>query len=178
MWSSKAARSKRTRRHRTAHEVAAASLPARGATEAPCVGRVVGVTPEGRTLVDFPGNLQGPVAARSISTIPALSNDRGQCAGAVLLVFENGDRTLPIIVGVLGDGEPLTQERDPGVQRPQQAVVDGEKVVIDASQEIVLRCGKGSITLTKDGKVVIKGTYVVSRSAGLNKIQGGAVKIN
>jgi len=51
-------------------------------------------------------------------------------------------------------------------------------VVFDAKKEIVLRCGKASITLTKAGKVMIKGTYVVSRSSGANKIKGASIALN
>ncbi|MCC6418741.1 MAG: hypothetical protein IT429_10940, partial [Gemmataceae bacterium] len=48
----------------------------------------------------------------------------------------------------------------------------------DAKEEIVLRCGKSSITLRKDGKVVVLGAEVVSRASGTNKIKGAAVRIN
>ncbi|MCC6419417.1 MAG: hypothetical protein IT429_14370, partial [Gemmataceae bacterium] len=68
------------------------------------VGRVVRVTPEGKALVDFPGNAQGPVEARSLLGAVAPGS-----AGAaldnrpVLLVFEEGDPALPIILGIVGD---------------------------------------------------------------------------
>jgi hypothetical protein len=42
----------------------------------------------------------------------------------------------------------------------------------------VLRCGKASITLTSAGKVLIRGTYVLSRSSGVNKIKGGSIQLN
>jgi uncharacterized protein (DUF2345 family) len=55
---------------------------------------------------------------------------------------------------------------------------DGERLVIAAEQEIVLRCGAASVTLTRAGKVLIKGAYVLSSSTGYNKIKGAAVDIN
>jgi uncharacterized protein (DUF2345 family) len=55
---------------------------------------------------------------------------------------------------------------------------DDERVTIEAGREIVLRCGDAAITLTRAGKVIIKGSYVVSRSTGYNKIKGAAVDIN
>jgi uncharacterized protein (DUF2345 family) len=55
---------------------------------------------------------------------------------------------------------------------------DDERVVVTAEREIVLRCGDASITLTRAGKVLIKGTYVLSRARGYNKIKGAAVDIN
>jgi hypothetical protein len=55
---------------------------------------------------------------------------------------------------------------------------DGERMTVTAKEELVLRCGEASITLTKAGKVLIRGTYVSSRSSGVNRIKGGAVHIN
>jgi len=51
-------------------------------------------------------------------------------------------------------------------------------VVLEAEQEVVLRCGDASITLRRDGKVVLRGAYVETRAKGLNRIRGGSVKIN
>ena len=59
-----------------------------------------------------------------------------------------------------------------------EAAADGRRVEINAEQEIVLRCGEASITLTRAGKILIRGEYVLSRSTGVNRIQGGAVEIN
>ena len=38
--------------------------------------------------------------------------------------------------------------------------------------------GIGRITLTKAGKVLIEGSYVLSRSTGVNRIKGGSVQLN
>jgi hypothetical protein len=43
---------------------------------------------------------------------------------------------------------------------------------------MVFRCGKASITLTCDGKILLRGTYVSNRSSGVVRIKGGAVHIN
>jgi hypothetical protein len=50
--------------------------------------------------------------------------------------------------------------------------------VVNAEREIELRCGEASITLTRAGKVLIKGEYVLTRAKGLNRIKGAAVSIN
>ena len=47
-----------------------------------------------------------------------------------------------------------------------------------ASRELVLRCGKASVTLTSDGAVRIRGTDVLSRASATNRIRGGNVQIN
>ncbi|MGV8750478.1 DUF6484 domain-containing protein, partial [Pseudomonas aeruginosa] len=58
------------------------------------------------------------------------------------------------------------------------ARLDGERLEFSAEREIVLRCGKASITLTRAGKVIIHGAYLSSRSTGVNRIKGGSVQIN
>jgi uncharacterized protein (DUF2345 family) len=57
-------------------------------------------------------------------------------------------------------------------------VRDGQRVDVRAEQEIVLRCGKASITLTRAGKVLIRGAYISSQSSGANRIKGGSVHLN
>ncbi len=93
----------------------------------------------------------------------------------VVIMFEAKDLTKPIIMGVLREGEGWPLE-----QRPDQVEVDvdGERMVVSAKDQLVLKCGKASITLTKAGKVIIKGKYVLSRSSGVNRIKGGSVQLN
>ncbi len=57
-------------------------------------------------------------------------------------------------------------------------LVDGRRVVVEAKRELVLRCGKASITLTRAGKIILRGTHVVSKSSGANSVQGTQVRIN
>ena len=110
-----------------------------------------------------------PLAARSI--VP-LSKER--IGEEVLVVFEAGAPHSPYIIGSLWQ-----PEQAPAVsQSPIQAKVDGEQVVIEGKKEIVLKCGKASITLTRAGKVLIRGAYVLSRSSGVNRIKGGSVQLN
>jgi hypothetical protein len=98
--------------------------------------------------------------------------DRGR---EVALMFVNGDPWQPLIIGFLQppQGAP-TSESSPALA----AEIDGERLVFTAKQEIVLQCGQASLTLTKAGKVVIRGTYLLSRSSGVNRIKGGSVQIN
>jgi hypothetical protein len=59
-----------------------------------------------------------------------------------------------------------------------EAAVVPERLELTASREIVLRCGDASITLTRAGKIILRGAYLLSRSSGVNKIKGGSVQIN
>lgn len=140
-------------------------LPApRGAT----VGRLVGIDPQGVPLVDVPG--VQPALPRHARATVALDADA--VGRAVVLLFEEDDPERPIIVGVVRLPSPAA-----GAGRTE-VVLDGERLVFNAEREIVLRCGAASITLTRAGKVLIRGEYVLSRSAGVNRIQGGSVQIN
>lgn len=110
------------------------------------------------------------LAARSVVQLRS-----AQIGAQVVVASEAGDLRRPIILGVLQN--PAALEIAPSAT-PISATVDGERQVITAEREIVLRCGAASITLTRAGKVIIKGTYVLSRSSGYNKIKGAAVDIN
>ena len=59
-----------------------------------------------------------------------------------------------------------------------QATIDDQRLELKAEREIVLRCGKASITLTRAGKILLRGAYIFSRSTGVNKIKGGSVQLN
>jgi hypothetical protein len=76
--------------------------------------------------------------------------------------------------------EPDQVEFDAGTAElgPLDMRVDGRRVEIEAADEIVLRCGQASIVLRRNGRVVIRGTYVETRSRGVNRIKGGSVEIN
>lgn len=124
----------------------------------------------GSTKIVIPSRLgMEPVAARSI--VP-LSEDK--LGDEVLVAFEGGDPRLPYIIGSLWQPEQPPE----ALHLPIEAKVDGEQIVIEGKKEIVLKCGKASIILTRAGKVLIRGAYVLSRSSGVNRIKGGSVQIN
>jgi Domain of unknown function (DUF6484) len=136
------------------------------------IGELVAIAREGRVpLVRFSGQ-RGLAALRARSVIDLHSGHVGQ---QVALMFENGNADEPIIMGLLrgGEGWPL---EDAPAQLDVDA--DGRRLHIGAREQLVLRCGQASITLTKAGKVLIEGSYVLSRSSGANRIKGGSVDIN
>ena len=147
-----------------------------------CVGKIMKVDESKRVFVDFQGNAQGPVAARCTSSLKSRILSKAVSAGQeVLLVFENNDPELPIIIDTLYS--PLDEiTESPTIaldtESPKDIMIDGKRVTFDAKEEIVLRCGKASITLTRAGKVLIRGAYLLNRSSGVNRIKGGSVQIN
>lgn len=139
-------------------------------------GEFVALTDEGRTpLVVFPGQ-PGTAAVRARSVVDLYGAHIGR---QVLLVFEAGDPARPVVMGVLRGGEAMPLPSSTGMpETSPQVEADGHRMVVSASEQLVLRCGKASITLTKAGKVLISGRYVSSRSSGVNRIQGGSVQLN
>jgi len=139
-------------------------------------GMLVGFNEHGAPLVDFPAN-------PSAQPIPALSTIvlRYEFGGReAVLTFEDGDPSRPILIGLVQPPlkpakQVLLEETGGG---PMEVLADGESIRINGQKEIVLRCGLASITLTRDGKILLRGAYVQSRSSGVNRIKGASVQIN
>jgi hypothetical protein len=160
---------------RTAAARSHGSRPAPGEV---VVGTFAGVSELGEPLVDHPLNPEAaPVPARS--TVPLARADLGR---QVVLAFESGDVRRPIVMGaVWRPNEPAAVASPvpaPPDRRPVDVERDGDQLVLSADREIVIRCGEASITLTRAGKVLIRGTYLLSRSSGVNRIKGGSVQLN
>jgi hypothetical protein len=144
------------------------------------VGKIIAINDKGQSIIDYPDNSLGPLVARSIVVDLLRDITKSNENVPVLLVFENSDPALPIIVGVIHESVQASflQEVVHATEQPRQAQIDNKRVVFEAEEEIVLRCGKGSITLRKDGKIILKGTELVSRASRTNKIKGASVAIN
>lgn len=153
--------------------------------DAPRIGWVAGLEAGGALLVDFAGNAGGAVAALSTVALDARA-----VAAAVatrqraLLVFAEGDPRRPVLMGLIHPGASLVdQVLEAGSAAPApppapEALVDGRRVVLEGAEEVVLRCGEASITLRANGKIVVRGAYVETYATGVNRIKGGAVRIN
>jgi len=165
------------------HALRIAKRPPEVTATGTCVGRIADVDEDGRPLVTFPGNQGEPVLARSTLDAPARAGEDPERLRdePVLLVFENGDPGLPIIVGLVRQTlrpDPVRPEMELDVGASRDVVVDGHRLVLEGKREILFRCGKSSMLLRPDGKVLIRGTHLVSRASGPNKIRGGSVDIN
>lgn len=138
-----------------------------------CVGWISQVDQKGRPFVDFRGNKIGPVRARSVCG-PA-ETSTSDTRREVLLVFEHGDPTLPIIVGFVR--EALFPVYSPS-SAPEVQNKKPRTLTLEAQEYLELKCGKASITLTNDGRAEVSGKEVVSRASRTNKIRGASVQIN
>ncbi|WAC74229.1 hypothetical protein OU995_05745 [Roseateles sp. SL47] len=53
-----------------------------------------------------------------------------------------------------------------------------QELIFEASQQVTIRCGKSSITLYPNGKIALRGEYIVSDAEGVNRIVGGQIELN
>lgn len=134
------------------------------------IGVLMGFDETGAPLVVFPGNrIEQAVPARTTAKL-----EQADVGADVALMFEQGDPARPLIMGRILHPEAAPAAGDPA----RAAAVDDQRLELKAEQEIVLRCGKASITLTRAGKILLRGAYIFSRSSGVNKIKGGSVQLN
>jgi hypothetical protein len=169
-----------TRARGSLAEALATSAGSGGATVR--VGVLVDIA-GGAPWVELPGG--GRIRARSMIPLDRAALASGGGRREVVLLFEGGDPARPIVAGFL-EPEVATPALDavlaaaPDGDRavPEIAEVDGRRVVLDGKDEVVLRCGKASITLRRNGKIVLRGAYVETHADGTNRIKGGTVKIN
>jgi len=145
--------------------------PLSEANVAPLAGRLIRISYDGIATVDFPGNPYGPIEARSVVSLPPSEAIEGR---QLLLVFEGNHFKKPIIIGIIEDRLVVNEDQTVVLSngKPDAIVVDGKKLRLDAREEIELVCGKSSILLRKNGKIVIKGKEILSRSSCTNEIKG------
>lgn len=148
---------------KTVRASAVTSLPIPAAR----VGRVVGMDEQGWLVEPTAG--AAPVPARTTLELSAEAmRAAAEARREALIVFDQDAANRPIVIGLLA--EPP--------KRAVDAVVDGRRITLDGQDEVVLRCGAASITLRRNGRVVIRGAYVETRAQGVNRIKGGSVQIN
>lgn len=167
------------------------------------LGTLIALDAQGRPLVSYPQCAD----ANALPAITTLAVSQADVGRQVALLFANGDFAQPIMIGLiysplyqlldnfmLSDSASAQSPSQNGDQQvfdevsllPQPAPrsatesirVDGKKVIIEGEEEVVLSCGESSITLNRNGKIVIRGKYLLSRASGVNRILGGSVEVN
>lgn len=142
-----------------------------GTIEGVVIGIVKSCDHSGAVTVDYPGSpSKKPLIAATLNTFGVDDIEK-----EVALMFEAGNPRRPIIMGRI---QHLTDRVDDQLEEMRNLQIDGNRMTFRADREIVLRCGQSSITLTRAGKVIIRGEYLLSRSTGTNRIKGGSVQIN
>jgi hypothetical protein len=145
------------------------------------IATIAALEPDGTPLVDL-GERGAVVPAR---LAVRATRERMELAIAghhqVVVLFEGGDRLRPLVVGFIETVDPLPEPAAPAPDARIPIVevdADGRRLVVTAQDELVLQCGQASITLRRNGRVIVRGTYVETHSEGTNRIRGGQVQIN
>jgi hypothetical protein len=163
------------------------------------IGRLEAIDETGSALVSLP---HMPLFQQRIAltTIPILPQHIGR---QVALMFTQGADPKPIITGLIysplqqvlesmltnaekGEdldelvfAEPLVKSAKATQSSAENSIyIDGKQLVLEGQEEVVLRCGEASITLNQNGKISIRGKYLLSRATGVNRILGGSVQVN
>ncbi len=135
------------------------------------IGKLVSFDEKSQPLIDYFGNPYGrPLLSK---TVICLSDK--DIETDIVLLFENANPFKPIIMGVLCESISKSEVKTKSKMKFES---DDDKLVFKAHKEITLQCGDASITLKEDGKIIIRGAHLVSRSSGVNRIKGGTVQIN
>jgi len=53
-----------------------------------------------------------------------------------------------------------------------------DELIFTAHKKITISCGKSLIMLYPNGKIVIKGEYIISDAEGVNRLSGGRIEVN
>lgn len=158
------------------------------------LGSIAAINALGQPEVNFSLN-PGEQALTAITTLVLTEQDINR---QVALLFNQGDLSQPIVIGLIHSplqamldnfeqaqktGSTPTCEQNESVELAANLNIDnvnveGKKVTFEAENEMVFKCGESSITLTKAGKVMIRGKYLLNRSTGVNRILGGSVQVN
>ena len=146
------------------------------------IGRIIDITDQGHVFVDYAGNHLGPQSARFAGSMELKLRKIFEAADhKVLLVFEGDNPNFPIIIDTICNSIVETKEKNPfafQMDDAENVFIEGKRLRFEAKEQIELRCGKSSITLTRAGKVLIRGAHLLSRSSGVNQIKGASVKLN
>jgi hypothetical protein len=134
------------------------------------IGKLVSWDEKG-PLVDLGDGSRGLIRARVLSSVSRPRSAAAFGQEVVMLMDERSSRA-PVVLGLL---RPLEEA---GPTADVEARVDGRRVELEGRDEVVLTCGAASITLRRNGRILISGVQVETRARGLNRIKGGSVAIN
>jgi hypothetical protein len=129
-----------------------------------------------RLIVDFAGSgrTKGVRARTTVRLTAAEWKDAAMNRRSVLLVSDDDHgEPRPVIVGFVYDDGDIDRGM-PSID----ARVDGIAVRIEGRKQVEIRCGKASLVLTRDGRIILSGVEVDTRASGTNRVRGGIVKIN
>jgi hypothetical protein len=121
---------------------------------------------QGHAHVRIDGQIQPQVCAGTLVALQA-----GDLGRRVALGFAEGDARYPVLLGLLLEDAPAAVSAVSVERR-------GERIVIEATEELELRCGEAVVLLQADGRIQLRGVYLTSHASATQRIRGGSVQIN
>jgi hypothetical protein len=94
----------------------------------------------------------------------------------VLYLASNDQNTNGCVLGKIGKYKPNSKSEKSVSNDTQEINVKSIQIV--AQDNLILRCGEGSLIISKDGSIILRGSKILSRAKGVNKVKGAAVQIN
>ncbi|WP_157652788.1 DUF6484 domain-containing protein [Burkholderia ubonensis] len=142
------------------------------------LGTIVNVGPNHGVWIDYVDNPDGaPLVAICAANITAADVGR-----EVVLAFAQGDPGQPIVLGLLRRHEVDNQvESGTGIHSAVPtagSAADASHVCLEAAEAMTLRCGRASLTLNKDGRVIVRGMNVATYADGTLRLRGAVVELN
>ncbi len=138
-------------------------------------GRIIKITAEGEIWVENdPEGLSIPCDFLRTSSAPLPEMIPGDLV--LYAIDETGTRGY--VLGVIEKYRAEEQVATNGKLASPEANQEFREIKLKAEEKIELSCGKSSLSMNKDGKIIIKGSNLVSRSSGPNRIKGASVAIN
>lgn len=125
------------------------------------IATFMGFDENGRPQVAPSQSSDRPVPARTCVPLHQIE------PGTEVVVVDTDE--TPVIIGCL-----LTEAE----ARGQKPSLNERELSFRATDKIQLRCGKASIVLRADGKIMVRGVSILSRASFLNRIRGSFTKIN
>lgn len=146
------------------------------------MGSIDAIHEDGSVFVSLPGSNES-IKVRTAMQFSEIPDDLSQLVGRdVLLNVTGRNRADVILVGLVRDTLwPEGSKAVPTDLAEKEKISiksDGRTVTIGGEREIVMTCGKSTISLKRDGTILIKGMKVTTRAAGSNRIKGASVNIN
>jgi hypothetical protein len=96
-----------------------------------------------------------------------------QVGDAVLVWASDSPNDRGVVVGRIVAPSVIQSANGPAASAPPARALS-----LESEDTLVLRVGEGSIEIRADGKVLIRGTDLISHAKRMNRIKGGAVSIN
>ena len=139
-------------------------------------GTIVSFGDDGLVLVALE-NDQSRVYPCELLENDSLRNTPLQSGDKVIFLPPDSYDTFGCILGRVTRHRPKVNDIiDQSEEQIQK--ISGRQIEIHADSGLLLKCGKGSISIKEDGTIIVKGSRLLSRSSGINKIKGAAVQIN